>query len=92
MSLLVLLDLLAAFERIDPGVLLGHLSAMGMGGPLLWWIRSSFEGMTQWVVLVELLLHTLATGLWDPSDFVPYAIEHLHDTAGRACPEFWGGS
>ena len=36
-SLLVLLDLAVAFDTIHHGILLGHLSGMGLGGILLQW-------------------------------------------------------
>ena len=38
------------------------------------------------------LFDTLAAGLWSPSwfCFVSWVIPHLHETAGRAHPEFWG--
>ena len=40
MSLLVLLDISAASDTIDHGILLGRLSELGIGGLALAWLRS----------------------------------------------------
>ena len=50
-SLLVLLDLSAAFDTINHGILLGRLAGMGLGGTVLQWLHSFLEGRTQKVVL-----------------------------------------
>ena len=50
-SLLVLLDLSAAFNTIDYGILLGCLFGMGLRGTVLQWLQSFLEGRTQKVVL-----------------------------------------
>uniref|UniRef100_A0A803SNL8 Reverse transcriptase domain-containing protein n=1 Tax=Anolis carolinensis TaxID=28377 RepID=A0A803SNL8_ANOCA len=50
-TLLVLLDISAAFETIDHGLLLGRLSGMGLGGTVLSWLRSFLEGRSQMVKL-----------------------------------------
>ena len=44
---LVLLDLSAAFDTIDHGVLLSRLSSIGVRGSALKWIRSYLSGRTQ---------------------------------------------
>lgn len=50
-SLFVLLDLLAAFNTIDHGILLGHLSGMGIGGIVPQLFQSLPDGQAQKVVL-----------------------------------------
>uniref|UniRef100_A0A803TMD6 Reverse transcriptase domain-containing protein n=1 Tax=Anolis carolinensis TaxID=28377 RepID=A0A803TMD6_ANOCA len=50
-TLLVLLDISAAFDTIDHGILLGRLSGMGLGGMALSWLQSFLEGRSQLVKL-----------------------------------------
>ena len=47
MSLLVLLDISVAFDTVDHGILLGRLSALGIGGLALAWLRSFLEDRPQ---------------------------------------------
>ena len=51
MSLLVLLDISAAFDTIDHGILLGRLSELGIGGLALAWLCSFLEDRPQRVQL-----------------------------------------
>uniref|UniRef100_A0A803TWP1 Reverse transcriptase domain-containing protein n=1 Tax=Anolis carolinensis TaxID=28377 RepID=A0A803TWP1_ANOCA len=50
-SLLVLLDISAAFDTINHDILLGWLSGMGFGGTPLQWLQSFLEGHSQLVKL-----------------------------------------
>uniref|UniRef100_A0A8D2J6W7 Reverse transcriptase domain-containing protein n=1 Tax=Varanus komodoensis TaxID=61221 RepID=A0A8D2J6W7_VARKO len=52
-SMLVLLDLSAAFNTIDHGILLDRLAGLGVGGTAWQWFRSYLEGRFQKVVLED---------------------------------------
>ena len=51
MSLLVLLDISAAFDTVNHGILLGRLSALRIGGLALAWLQSYFKDLPQRVQL-----------------------------------------
>uniref|UniRef100_A0A803TP95 Reverse transcriptase domain-containing protein n=1 Tax=Anolis carolinensis TaxID=28377 RepID=A0A803TP95_ANOCA len=50
-SLLVLLDISAAFDTVNHGILLGRLAGMGLGGTVLQWLQTFLEGCSQMVSL-----------------------------------------
>ena len=52
-SFLVLLDISAAFNTVDHGILLGRLSELGIGGLALAWLRSFLEDCPQGVQIGE---------------------------------------
>ena len=52
-SLLVLLDISAAFDTVDHDILLGRLSELGVGDLALAWLRSFLEDHPQRVQLGE---------------------------------------
>ena len=56
MSLLVLLDISAAFDTIDHSILLGRLSELGISGLVLAWLHSFLEDRPQRVQLGESVL------------------------------------
>ena len=56
MALLVLLDISAAFDNIDHGILLGRLSKLGIGGLAFAWLRSLLEDHPWRVQLGEKVL------------------------------------
>ena len=55
-SLLVLLDITAAFDTVGHGILLGRLSELGIGGLALAWLRSFLGDRPQRVQLRENVL------------------------------------
>uniref|UniRef100_A0A803THC7 Reverse transcriptase domain-containing protein n=1 Tax=Anolis carolinensis TaxID=28377 RepID=A0A803THC7_ANOCA len=55
-SLLVLLDLSAAFDTVNHGILLGRHARMGLRGTFLQWLRSFLEGCSQMVSLGDTCL------------------------------------
>ena len=89
--MLVLLDFSAAFDIIHHGILLGHLSGMGLGGTVLQWLWSFLEGRTQQVVLGDCSLTPwplMSLGvLLCPLCFLTPTV---HETSGRDCLDFLG--
>ena len=65
-SLLVLLDISAAFDTVDHGILLGRLSELGIGGLAYAWLRSFLEDRPQRVQLGETV-----SALWSLNCVVP---------------------
>ena len=53
-SLLILLNVSAAFDTVDHGVLLGRLSELVIGGLVMYWLQSFLEGCPQRVQLGEI--------------------------------------
>ena len=73
-TLLVLLDLRAAFDTIDHGILLKRpRSAFGVQGMALCWIASCLSGRTQQVSIDGRLSIEVRFGMRRTSRFVPWA-------------------
>ena len=68
MSFLVLLDISAAFNTVDHGILLGKLSKLGIGGLALAWLRSFLEDRPQRVQLKSV------SALWNLNCGVPQGL------------------
>ena len=71
--MLILLDLSAAFDTVNHGILLGRLSGLGTGGQALAWLRSFLEDHPQKVQLGEMLSApwTLSCGVLQGSIISP---------------------
>ena len=68
-SLLVLLNILAAFDTVDHGILLGRLSELSIGGLALAWFCSFLEDRPQRVQLGESISAPWLCRLWGPAGF-----------------------
>ena len=92
-SLLVLLDLSAAFDTIDHGILLGCHSQMGLGGTVLQWLQSFLEGRTQKVVLGDSCATSwpLACGVPQGSALSPMPFNIYRKPLGEAVWSFGVG-
>ena len=75
LSMLVLLDISAAFDTIDHGILLGRLSELGIGGLVLACLHSFLEDHPQRVQLGE-CLSPMESQLWGSTgvDYLPNAV------------------
>ena len=80
-AMLVLLDLSAAFDTIDHGMLLSRLSDIGIQDAARDWLRSYLSNRCQ-SINIKVTEYTLE--IWSPTRFGPWPIPiHVVDCADR---------
>jgi len=84
-SILVLLDITAAFDTISLAVLLDRLSVwLGISGTALKWFTSYFTNRFQFVSLGKKQIHTYARSAWCPARICAWShlVQHLYVASG----------